>query len=76
VAVTRARDELYLTYPQLARDYQGLVAIQRPSRFVRDLPAEMYEVWEVGEDVTPAPALSAGTAAVGAGDGQGSGGGE
>jgi DNA helicase II / ATP-dependent DNA helicase PcrA len=76
VAVTRARDELYLTYPQLARDYQGLVAIQRPSRFVRDLPAEMYEVWEVGEDVTPAPALSAGTAEVGAGDGQGSGGGE
>jgi DNA helicase-2/ATP-dependent DNA helicase PcrA len=71
VSVTRAKDELYLTYPQLARDYQGLVAIQRPSRFVQDLPAGAYEVWDVGEEVTPAPALSAGTAEVGAGEGRG-----
>lgn len=53
VAVTRAKDELYLVYPQLARDFQQTVAIQRPSRFVQDLPASLYELWEVGEEVAP-----------------------
>ncbi len=54
VAATRAKDELYLTYPQLARDFQQVVAIQRPSRFVQDLPEGVYEVWDVGEAVEPA----------------------
>ncbi len=47
VAVTRARDELYLSYPHLGRDFAQVTAIQRPSRFVRELPAGSYEVWQV-----------------------------
>jgi DNA helicase-2/ATP-dependent DNA helicase PcrA len=59
VAVTRAKDELYLTYPQIGRDYQQIVAIQRPSRFVLELPAETYETWDVGEGVVAALAPGA-----------------
>lgn len=55
VAITRAKDELYLTYPQLARDFQQIVAIQRPSRFVQDLPDGLYETWDVGEEVGELP---------------------
>ncbi len=62
VAVTRARDELYLTYPQLARDFQQVVAIQRPSRFVQDVPDTLYELWDVGEGpgegMLPSPAAA------------------
>lgn len=48
VALTRAKDELYLTYPQInPRSYSGEV-IQRPSRFLDDCPQEMLEQWNVG----------------------------
>lgn len=61
VAVTRAKDELYLTYPQFGRDFAQVVAIQRPSRFVREVPAERYELWQVGDEGEPVPALEPGT---------------
>ncbi len=57
VAVTRAKDELYLCYPQLGRDWGPIVAIQRPSRFVRELPPETYELWEVEEGAAAAAPL-------------------
>ena len=48
VALTRAKDELYLTYPQLnPKSYSGDI-ITRPSRFLDESPEEMTEVWEVG----------------------------
>ena len=69
VAVTRAKDELYLTYPLLGRDYAQVVAIQRPSRFVQELPAEAYETWEVGDEVVPAAEpLPSGPGAIGPGE--------
>ena len=47
VAVTRAKDELYLTYPMTnPKSYTGEVFC-RPSRFLEDFPAEMVEEWEI-----------------------------
>ncbi len=47
VAITRARDELYLTYPQtrLAGGYGDV--FQRPSRFLQEIPNELVEDWQV-----------------------------
>lgn len=48
VALTRSKDELYLTYPQInPKSYSGDI-ITRPSRFLEDCPEEMLETWEVG----------------------------
>ena len=50
VAITRARDELYLTYPQInPKSYTGDV-IQRPSRFLDDCPQELLEEWQVAAE--------------------------
>jgi DNA helicase-2/ATP-dependent DNA helicase PcrA len=43
VAVTRARDELYLCYPRFAADRGGRETTQHPSRFISELPGEGYE---------------------------------
>ena len=43
VAVTRARDELYLCYPRFASDRGGRETIQRPSRFISELSGQGYE---------------------------------
>jgi len=48
VAITRAKDELYLTYPMInPKSYTGDI-IQRPSRFLDDCPADLMEEWRVG----------------------------
>lgn len=48
VALTRSKDELYLTYPQInPKSYTGDI-ITRPSRFLDDCPEEMLETWEIG----------------------------
>ncbi|GAA5126656.1 ATP-dependent helicase [Luteolibacter yonseiensis] len=50
VALTRAKDELYLTYPMMnPKSYTGDI-ICRPSQFLEDFPAEMVEEWNVGND--------------------------
>jgi DNA helicase-2/ATP-dependent DNA helicase PcrA len=50
VAITRAKDELYLSYPMFnPKAYSGDV-IQRPSRFLDDCPADMLEEWKVASD--------------------------
>lgn len=47
VALTRAKDELYLTYPLMnPKSYSGDVML-RPSRFLFDFPAEMVEEWRI-----------------------------
>ncbi len=50
VALTRAKDELYLTYPMTnPKSYTGDVICQ-PSGFLDDFPAELIEEWNVGGD--------------------------
>jgi len=50
VAVTRARQELYLVFPVMARDRGGMDVLMEPSRFVRELPGEVYEKWVIGSE--------------------------
>jgi DNA helicase II / ATP-dependent DNA helicase PcrA len=47
VAVTRAKNELALVYPMLARDRYGVDVILEPSRFVSELSPEVYERWAI-----------------------------
>jgi DNA helicase-2/ATP-dependent DNA helicase PcrA len=59
VAVTRAKNEVALTYPMLARDRYAVDVILEPSRFVTELPEDVYERWTVevepGSVVTEEP---------------------
>ena len=48
VAVTRAKDELYLTYPLLWHGSFTGEVLQRPSRFLDEIPTELMEEWKVG----------------------------
>jgi DNA helicase-2/ATP-dependent DNA helicase PcrA len=50
VAVTRAKQELYLVFPVMARDRGGMDVLMEPSRFVRELPEDSYEKWVIGSD--------------------------
>ncbi len=47
VAITRARDELYLTYSQLRLSSGYGDVFQRPSRFLQEIPGELLEDWQV-----------------------------
>ncbi len=50
VALTRAKDELYLSYPMMnPKSYSGDI-LCRPSRFLEDFPKELVETWDVGSD--------------------------
>jgi DNA helicase-2/ATP-dependent DNA helicase PcrA len=55
VALTRARDQLYITYPLMVTDYNRQTVVQRPSRFVTEVPPDLYEIWSLEEDDVPAP---------------------
>ena len=48
VAVTRAKDELYLSYPCVSYSQGYGDPLQRPSRFIGELPRPLLEEWEVG----------------------------
>ncbi len=48
VAVTRAMDELYLTYPLIWKNAHSGKVLQEPSRFLEEIPAEQVEEWQVG----------------------------
>ncbi len=47
VAVTRARDELYLTWPRLRLNAAYGEMLQRPSRFLGEIPKALVEEWQV-----------------------------
>ena len=47
VAVTRAQDELYLTYPTLWTGASIDNRLQRPSRFLHEIPPDLVEEWHV-----------------------------
>ena len=51
VALTRAKDELYLTYPLLMTDYKRQAVLQKPSRFILECPPAMFEIWNLEEPV-------------------------
>ena len=53
VGVTRCKDELYLTYPELRLNAGYGDNFQRPSRFLSELPEALMETWEIG---LPSPA--------------------
>ena len=47
VAITRAKDELYLTYPMInPKSFRGEI-VQTPSSFLDDFPRELVEEWNV-----------------------------
>lgn len=48
VAVTRARNELYLSYPLMRRGFSGdAFELQQPSRFLGEIPTELVEEWNL-----------------------------
>lgn len=71
VAVTRARDELYLTHPQVHYGREGSQVLLRRCRFIEELPPPVelpaddptspgeidgyYEVWQIHEEPLPPP---------------------
>ncbi len=47
VATTRAKDELYLAYPQMRLNAGYGDVFQRPSRFLKEIPNQLVEDWQV-----------------------------
>jgi len=47
VAITRARDELYLTFPHMRLSGGYGDVFQRPSRFLKEIPNKLVEDWQV-----------------------------
>ena len=51
VGVTRCKDELYLTYPEMRLNAGYGDAFQTPSRFLGEIPESLLEEWEItGEE--------------------------
>jgi len=48
VAATRAQDQLYLTYPSYWANASPDNRLQRPSRFLQEIPHDLVEEWWVG----------------------------
>lgn len=85
VAVTRAKNELYLTYPQTSRMRDTSVVLHKPSRFISELPAPhtdddgsligLYEPWVLElvapEQLPPSPGEHAPRLAAGDDDARG-----
>ncbi|HLD28227.1 MAG TPA: ATP-dependent helicase [Patescibacteria group bacterium] len=49
VAVTRAQDQLYLTYPMFSLNSGN---INQMSQFIKELPDDAYEPWQISEQDT------------------------
>jgi DNA helicase II / ATP-dependent DNA helicase PcrA len=62
VSLTRAKDELYITYPLIMTDYNRQTVLQKPSRFITECPPAMFEIWNLEEEApkfdAPAEAMS------------------
>ena len=69
VAVTRARDQLHITYPLMVVDHTRQTVLQRPSRFVTEVPPDLYEIWSLEEETTRLPDADAPPELPPAGDG-------
>ena len=61
VAATRAKDELYLSYPIMAAPRDRERVVMKASRFLEELPPaepELFERWQLDEPGAGAPALA------------------
>lgn len=47
VAITRAKDELYLSFPMMSVVSDRSRVFRRPSRFITEVPPQLYETWEI-----------------------------
>jgi DNA helicase-2/ATP-dependent DNA helicase PcrA len=47
VGLTRCKDELYVTYPDMRLNAGYTEALQRPSRFLSEIPEDLLEAWEI-----------------------------
>ena len=55
VALTRAKDELYMCQPMLESEAWKMGAFSRLSRYVEELPEELYERWLLEEEAIETP---------------------
>ncbi|MCE2453650.1 MAG: ATP-dependent helicase [Nitrospinae bacterium] len=55
VALTRAKDELYMCQPMLESEAWKMGAFSRLSRYVEELPGELYERWLLEEEAIETP---------------------
>ncbi|MGA9997946.1 MAG: ATP-dependent helicase [Pyrinomonadaceae bacterium] len=53
VALTRAADQLYISYPLMMTDYNRQTVVQKPSRFVTEVPPDLYDIWTLEEESVP-----------------------
>jgi len=49
VAATRAKNNLYITYPVDMYDYSMNMVLSKPSRFLDGIPDDVLEVWDITE---------------------------
>jgi DNA helicase-2/ATP-dependent DNA helicase PcrA len=47
VALTRAEDDLYLSWPLIRRNLGSEDALQRVSPFLQEIPSALMEEWQV-----------------------------
>jgi DNA helicase-2/ATP-dependent DNA helicase PcrA len=47
VAVTRAKNELYLSYPRIRAAVSGGDFLQHPSRFLQEIPRDLLDEWNL-----------------------------
>ena len=50
MALTRAKDELSVCYPLTENDRARQTVLQRPSRFITEIPRALFEIWSVDEE--------------------------
>lgn len=50
VATTRAKDNLYITYPVDMYDYSMNMVLSKPSRFLDGIPDDILERWDITEE--------------------------
>lgn len=49
VATTRAKNNLYITYPVDMYDYSMNMVLSKPSRFLDNIPDDVLELWDITE---------------------------
>lgn len=50
VATTRAKNNLYITYPVDMYDYSMNMVLSKPTRFLNGIPDDILEVWDITEE--------------------------
>ena len=50
VATTRAKNNLYITYPVDMYDYSMNMVLSKPSRFLDKIPDDILELWDISEE--------------------------